>query len=226
MNGAPAMSTPRTSNVLTLISPTMEATGSERDSHLLSQGRRDLSPAHAPKCIVGEMSTPLVLGALVVAGVFLAGGPRRRRRRQARVHWLVGVALLAAAAALVHRGGWTERAQQVAADKLTVHTGGAVAKRPKTTASAGVSGAVLNDAGFARIRAGDYRGAVPLLEQAVQRLAGSGSIIDAYALFNLAHARFAVGRCDGVLSMLDRSQARQGHRAAIDHLRTLARRRC
>ena len=142
------------------------------------------------------------------------------------MHWLVGVALLAGAAALVHQGGWSERAQQVAADKLTVHTGVAVAKRPKTTKPAGVSGAVLSDAGFARIKAGDYRGAVPLLERAVQRLAGSGSIVDAYALYNLAHARFAVGRCDGVLSMLDRSQARQGRRAEIDHLRKLARQRC
>jgi hypothetical protein len=179
------------------------------------------------------MSTPLVLGALVVAGVFLAGSPRRRRRRQARVHWLVGVTLLAGAAALVHQGGWTTRAQQVAADTLTTHAGGAVAKPPKTTAKrlktatpVGVSGAVLNDAGFARIRAGDYRGAVPLLERAVQRLAGSGSIVDAYALYNLALARFSVGRCDGVLSMLDRSQARQGHRVEIDHLRKLARQRC
>jgi hypothetical protein len=60
----------------------------------------------------------------------------------------------------------------------------------------------------------------------VQRLAGSGSIVDAYGLYNLAHARFAVGRCDGVLSMLDRSQARQGRRAEIDHLRKLARQRC
>ena len=185
----------------------MKATGSERDSDLLSHGRRDLSPGEAPKCVVGEMSTPLVLGALVVAGVFLAGSPRRRRRRQARVHWLVGVALLAGAAALVH-------------------TDVAAATRPKTAAPAAVSGAVLNDAGFARIRAGDYRGAVPLLERAVQRLAGSGSIVDAYALYNLARARFAVGRCDGVLSMLDRSEARQGHRAEIDHLRKLARERC
>lgn len=204
----------------------MKATGPERDSDLLSHGRRDLSPGDAPKCIVEEVSTPLVLGALVVAGVFLAGSPRRRRRRQARMHWLVGVALLAGAAALVHQGGWTERAHQVAADKLTVHTDVAAAKRPKPAAPVAVSGAVLNDAGFARIRAGDYRGAVPLLERAVQRLAGSGSIVDAYALYNLARARFAVGRCDGVLSMLDRSEARQGHRAEIDHLRKLARERC
>jgi tetratricopeptide (TPR) repeat protein len=156
------------------------------------------------------------------------------------VHWLVGVTLLAGAAGLVHQGGWATRAQELAADRLATHTGGAVAKPPKTiakppktaakqsktTAPTGVSGAVLNDAGFALIRAGDYRGAMPLLEQAVQRLAGSGSIVDAYALYNLARARFEVGRCDGVLSMLDRSQARQGHRAAIDHLRQLARRRC
>jgi hypothetical protein len=89
-----------------------------------------------------------------------------------------------------------------------------------------LSGSVLNDAGFAKIRAGDYKGALPLLEQAVKRLRGTGSIVNAYALYNLAVARFEVGRCDGVLAMLDRSQARQGHRYEIDRLRAQARRRC
>jgi hypothetical protein len=73
-----------------------------------------------------------------------------------------------------------------------------------------LSGSILNDAGYARLRARNYQGARPLLEAAVRRLRGSGSIVYAYALYNLAATRFSLGDCNGVLAMLDRSQARQG----------------
>ena len=42
---------------------------------------------------------------------------------------------------------------------------------------------------------------------AVAALGGTGSITEAYASYNLAFTRFALGRCDGVLALLDRSEA-------------------
>jgi hypothetical protein len=81
-------------------------------------------------------------------------------------------------------------------------------------------GAALNDAGFARMQAGDYEGALPVLERAVDALRGSGTLTEAYARYNLAFTRFALGECTGVLTPLDRSEAIQGHRAAIDELRS------
>ncbi len=99
---------------------------------------------------------------------------------------------------------------------------------PTTTppAPAGLSGSALNDAGFAKQQSGDYAGALPLLEQAVQKLRGTGSITEAYASFNLAYTRFRLGRCDGVLVLLARSEAVQGRRAPIDSLRSQAQARC
>jgi hypothetical protein len=76
------------------------------------------------------------------------------------------------------------------------------------------------------MQAGDYRGALPLLVQAVERLQGSGSLSEAYASYNLAFTRFALGSCDGVLALLDRSQAVQGHRSEIDSLRRRAQPKC
>ena len=76
------------------------------------------------------------------------------------------------------------------------------------------------------MRAGDYAGALPLLEQAVAKLRGSGETVEAYALYNLAFTRFQLGRCDGVLEMLDRSESIQGHRSEINRLRRDARNRC
>jgi hypothetical protein len=87
-------------------------------------------------------------------------------------------------------------------------------------------GVALNDQGFARMQAEDYAGALPLLEQAVAALQGSGTISEAYASYNLAFTRFALRRCDGVLELLGRSEAVQGQRVEIDRLRGEAERRC
>jgi serine/threonine-protein kinase len=105
-----------------------------------------------------------------------------------------------------------------------------VTTAPATTAAAppasGQSGTALNDAGFRKMQAGDYAGALPLLERAVQKLAGTGSLAEAYASYNLAYTRFQLGNCDGVLELLDRSEAIQGHRSEIDRLRAQAEENC
>ena len=99
-----------------------------------------------------------------------------------------------------------------------------------TTPSAGVgsnpSGAALNAAGFRKMQVGDYAGALPLLERAVQKLQGSSSLDEAYADYNLAFTRFQLGNCDGVLDLLDRSEAIQGQRSEIDRLRQQAQDNC
>jgi hypothetical protein len=103
------------------------------------------------------------------------------------------------------------------------------ASRPPTAATptpASPSGAALNLAGFRKMQAGDYAGALPLLERAVQKLQGTSSRDEAYADYNLAFTRFQLGNCDGVLELLDRSESIQGHRAEIDRLREQAQEQC
>jgi tRNA A-37 threonylcarbamoyl transferase component Bud32 len=101
---------------------------------------------------------------------------------------------------------------------------------PTTTASATpvapASGSELNDAGYELMKAGDYAGALPQFEQAVQSLAGTGSIAEAYALYNLAFTRLALGSCDGVFDLLDRSELIQGERTEIKGLRKDASKSC
>ena len=97
-----------------------------------------------------------------------------------------------------------------------------------TTAPTAPSGnpAELNDQGFELMSNGDYEGALPLLEQAVAGLSGSGELAEAYASYNLAFTRIALGRCDGVVELLDRSEEIQGKRKEISKLRREAEKSC
>jgi eukaryotic-like serine/threonine-protein kinase len=156
-----------------------------------------------------------------------------------RARWLplaLGVALLAAGgivAAVLLGGGANEPASAPAirtvtaqGKTVTVTTRATTAATAPTTAppaSSSSSGAALNDAGWQRMKAGDYAGARPLLEQAVQKLQGTGSLAEAYADYNLAFTRLSLGSCDGVLELLDRSEAVQGYRSEIASLRKDAR---
>jgi hypothetical protein len=99
---------------------------------------------------------------------------------------------------------------------------------PATTAEQPPAGnpAELNDQGFALMQQGRYQEALPLLEQSVAGLAGTGELAEAYASYNLAFTRRALGRCDGVIELLDRSRQVQGNRGEISRLRNEARRAC
>lgn len=152
--------------------------------------------------------------------------PRTRRR-----WWLPVVAALllaagTAAAVLATLGG----TQQPARTVVRTVTRGETVRQTVTSQSpqqaSGLSGAAANNAGYAKLRAGDYAGALPLLEQAVAKLSGSGSLDEAYADYNLALTEFALGQCTDVLALLDRSQQIQGKRAPIDNLRRQAEQRC
>ncbi len=50
------------------------------------------------------------------------------------------------------------------------------------------------------MRSGDFTGALPLLQQAVRKLSGSGSADEAYADYNLAYSTLALGHCNDVLA--------------------------
>jgi tetratricopeptide (TPR) repeat protein len=97
---------------------------------------------------------------------------------------------------------------------------------PAPAAPSTRSGEALNDAGYAKMQAGDFAAALPLLEGAVRKLDGTGKLYEAYAKYNLAYTRFQLGNCDGVLDLLDQAEAIEGHKEPIDRLRHDAKKTC
>jgi hypothetical protein len=65
------------------------------------------------------------------------------------------------------------------------------------------SGAELNAQGFELMNAGRYDEAIPILQQAVDSLAGSGRLDYAYALYNLGHSLRLAGRPDEAIPILE-----------------------
>jgi eukaryotic-like serine/threonine-protein kinase len=146
--------------------------------------------------------------------------PRRRRRRSP---WPVLVALLALAAVggaiaaiVLSNGGHKSNASAPPAPRtVTVTTQGSTGPTtaatpapppPPAPASSSLSGSALNDAGFSKMQAGDYTGALPLLQQAVTKLRGVGYPYEAYANYNLGYTLLQLGRCSESVSYLQRAQ--------------------
>ena len=167
--------------------------------------------------------------------------PTRERRRLPLLLALLAGALLAgvlAAALLARDDGEPTAATAPETVQETVTLPGTTVVQTVTTAPepppettteappATASPSELNDQGFALMQEGRYEEALPLLEQAVAGLAGTGELAEAYASYNLAFTRRALGQCDGVVELLDRSEEIQGKRKEISKLRKEAERSC
>ena len=174
--------------------------------------------------------------------------PARSRRRMPLLLLLLGAALVAGvlAAALLARGDGETAG--TTAPRTVQQTCSRPCKRPSRFRArrssrpsrpprarrrprprpppASASPSELNDQGFELMQARRYEEALPLLEQAVAGLAGSGELAEAYASYNLAYTRRALGQCDGVVDLLNRSEQVQGERKEISKLRKEAERSC
>ncbi len=146
------------------------------------------------------------------------GGPSHRALVIGAASFLAAGAIIAAALGAVldddpRRAAGPTTGTTTTTTQPTTET---TAEPPPTTVAD--DGFALNDQGFALMQQGNYVAARPLLERSVRALSGSGELYEAYASYNLAYTRFALGVCDGVLSLLDRSEAVQGEREAINQL--------
>jgi serine/threonine protein kinase len=159
---------------------------------------------------------------------------RDDRSRRPRLALLAGALALIVAglgvAALVDAGDGfgPDKSRRSAASTQTTSSQSATTEQTTTeqVPEPTVDGVALDRDGYARMQAGDFSGALPLLRQSVLALKGANTLDEAYADYNLAYTRFALGRCDGVMGLLARSERIQGHRSEIDELRRQWEERC
>ena len=74
----------------------------------------------------------------------------------------------------------------------------------------------LVDQATAKIRSGDYAGALPLAQQALSQLQGTGQPYEAYAAYDVGTSLAHTGRCAEAMKYLAQSERIQGHRSEID----------
>jgi tRNA A-37 threonylcarbamoyl transferase component Bud32 len=83
---------------------------------------------------------------------------------------------------------------------------------PPPTTSGSLSGSALDSAGYRKMQAGDYAGALPLLRQAVAKLSGVGYPSEAYANYNLGYTLLQLGSCDEAVPYLEKAKALESWR--------------
>jgi eukaryotic-like serine/threonine-protein kinase len=164
-----------------------------------------------------------------------------RRRRRGPVPYLLPVALLlaaaagAVAAALVSRDGSSPevvtRTVAGSAGTTTVKqtvtqqtTAAAPAPASPPAPPAAADGHTLNDQGFSLMKQGVYSGALPLLQQAVQKLAGTGpgDPYEGYANYNLGYTLYRLGRCSEAVTYLKRAEKLEPERGEPKAIRKQA----
>jgi tRNA A-37 threonylcarbamoyl transferase component Bud32 len=151
-----------------------------------------------------------------------------RRRRSGLPLWAPLVALLALgavggaiAAVLLTRNDTKTTAPPRERTVTTVVTQqGSTAERTVTTPAtsppppaSSLSGTQLNEAGYQKQQAGDYAGALPLLQQAVAKLAGVGYPTEAWANYNLGFSLLQLGRCADAIQYLETAKKLEPQRS-------------
>jgi hypothetical protein len=103
--------------------------------------------------------------------------------------------------------------QQGTTVRETVTTAPTTAAAPPPAAD----GHTLNDKAYSLIQQGDFAGALPLLQQAVQALqgAGPGDPYEGYANYNLGYTLLRLGQCDEASSYLRRADELEPHNKQV-----------
>jgi serine/threonine-protein kinase len=177
---------------------------------------------------VGALREALARAAGATVQRASVAAPRRRAPRGRRSAWPVWtfVALLLAAAAAgalaaaLLTGGDSKTRELVRTvvessgktttvrETVTRQQSAPAPPPPPPPPAAGSDGHSLNDRGFSLMQQGDYAGALPLLQQAVRQLRGTGpgDLYEGYANYNLGYTLYRLGHCSEAVPFLQRAQ--------------------
>ena len=145
---------------------------------------------------------------------------------------LAGAAAVGAAVAAILTGGGNPPAQVLtrtvagAAGTTTVQQTVTREPAPPPPPAAAVGGHTLNDRGYELMQAADYADALPLFQQAVLKLQGTGPAdpYEGYANYNLGYSLYRLGRCSEAVMYLSRAEQLEPDRHEPKKLRKRAER--
>jgi serine/threonine-protein kinase len=190
---------------------------------------------------VADLGDALSRTAAAPTAVLASAAPARRRRG-GRVSYLLPLALLLAAgtvgavvALLVTRGGSSSQVvtrtvagpggtTTVIVTRQTTAPAPAPPPPPPPPPAAATDGHTLNDQGYSLMQRGSFAAALPLLQQAVQRLADTGPAdpYEGYANYNLGYTLYRLGQCGEAVAYLKRAEKLEPDRSEPKDLRKRA----
>ena len=90
---------------------------------------------------------------------------------------------------------------------------------PPSPPPTGQTGSQLTDRATGLMRQGRFAEALPIAQQALQKLRGTGQLYEAYANYNVGRSLIELGRCEEGLPYIDASEELQGSRAEFRQAR-------
>jgi eukaryotic-like serine/threonine-protein kinase len=152
----------------------------------------------------------------------------QRRRFLLPAALLVGAAAVGAAISAIVTTGGAPGTRTVAGPGQTTTVRQTVAQKAKPPPPPAVSANshTLNDRGYRLMLQGAYSSALPLFQQAVQRLGGTGpgDPYEAYANYNLGYTLYRLGRCSEAVTYLRRAEQLEPDRKEPAQIRKRAER--
>ena len=166
------------------------------------------------EALAGSEETTTQLPPAVPAASTRDGVPRRFLIPAAL---LLGAAAVGAAIAAIVTSGGEPTTRTVAGPGGTTTVQQTVTQEPAPPpppppppppAAVGANGHTLNDRGYQLMQQGDYSSALPLFQQAVQKLRGTGpsDLYEGYANYNLGYTLYRLGRCSEAVTYLRRAE--------------------
>ena len=166
------------------------------------------------EALAGSQETTTQLPPAVPAASTRDGVPRRFLIPAAL---LLGAAAVGAAIAAIVTSGGEPTTRTVAGPGGTTTVQQTVTQEPAPPpppppppppAAVGANGHTLNDRGYQLMQQGDYSSALPLFQQAVQKLRGTGpsDLYEGYANYNLGYTLYRLGRCSEAVTYLRRAE--------------------
>jgi eukaryotic-like serine/threonine-protein kinase len=171
-------------------------------------------PSARALALIGLLIAALAGGAALAAALADGDGQQEGSRTSVSVKTIT-------------REGTTVR-ESVTVTTTTAPTTTATTAPTTTTAPAAESPSVdeakqLNDQAFGLMQEGRYEEALPLAQQALAGLEGSGEIEEAYANYNVGRSLIELGRCEEGLPYIDRSAELQEARPEFEQARAKCR---